>query len=139
VVRLAVERTLGRFRAGFAAALDGVPAPRQLDALLDVAFDGSMTAPEYGQMVDLLIADSYYDQATRELVRALYRDFEVLIERAVAASHPKLSRTRCRELAYGLLCLADANNTFGCIGFDAAHHKRARHYADLLVNALTKP
>lgn len=139
VVRAAVERTLGRFRAGFEAALASVPAARQLDALLDVLFDGSLAAPAFGRMVDVLIADAHFDATTREHVRQLYSDFEALLERAVHASHPRLSPRRRADLAYGLLCLADANNTFSCIGFDPAHHAQARRMADLLVSALLAP
>jgi AcrR family transcriptional regulator len=138
VVRAAVERTLVRYREQLAAVLAGVPPERQLARLLDAMFTDTLTAPEFGRIIDVLIADSYFDLVTREHLQRLFADFERMIGEAVRASYPRLSPRRRADLAYGLLCLADANTTFSCIGFDPAHHKQARRLADTLVETMTR-
>jgi AcrR family transcriptional regulator len=136
VIAAAVERTLQRFRGGFEDAVRGIAPARQLDALLGVLFSGRMTAREYSLMVDVLIAESYWSEATRAGVRSLYQRFAEMLRAAVDAAYPRASAERRAQVAYGLLCLADANNTFACIGFDPAHHAQARAMADVLVATL---
>jgi AcrR family transcriptional regulator len=136
VVAAAVERTLGRFRDGFTEIMRDAPRGRRLDTLLDLLFSGRMATSEYALLVDALIADSYFHESTRLAVRAMYVDFERMLRTAVDDAYPSAPAKRRAAVAYGLLCLADANNTFACIGFDPAHHAQARRLADVLIASL---
>jgi AcrR family transcriptional regulator len=138
VISAAVERTLGNFRAGFEETLRGVPPARQLATLMDVLFGGAMTDRRFGLMVDVLIADSYFSTTTRAAVRALYEDFQRMLRQAVDASYPRAPAADRAAVAYGLLCLADANNTFLCIGFGPPRPDLARSLADSLIATLRK-
>lgn len=136
VIGAAVERTLASFRRAFDDAVRDVPPRRRLDALLDLLFSGRMTAREYSLMVDVLIAESYWSEATRSAVRGLYERFEEMLRTAVDDAFPGAPPERRAAAAYGLLCLADANNTFACIGFDPEHHPKARAMAEALLATL---
>jgi AcrR family transcriptional regulator len=136
VLDAAVERMLERVRGGFEAAVARAPAGRKVARLLAVLFDGSLAAPEIGLVMDELIARSYRSEGTRRRVLSLYLEFERLIRSAIDADHPRAKAALRRDVAYGLLCLADANSTFTSIGIDPAHGRRARGLARALVARL---
>ncbi len=136
VLDAAVERTLENFRRGFRETVAGVPAGRRLERLLDVLFSDRLASPEFGLMVDVLVAASYWSEPTRRAVRLLYEDFERMVREVVDAARPDAPARERAALAYGLLCLADANNTLRCIGFGPARHARAKGIARRLVDSI---
>jgi AcrR family transcriptional regulator len=140
VIDAAVERATQRYRDLFASHVLDRPATQQLKAVLGFLFGDAFATGELGTVMGELITASHHDERIRAHVQRMYSEFEQICRMAVHAAYPGAPPRRSRDVAYGLMCLADANSTFAGIGFDHGHNERARRVATAMLETLgSKP
>ena len=66
----------------------------------------------------------------------MYRHFEAMAVATLETIHPDADPERRRAVAYGLVCLGDANNSFRAVGFPEDYDAWARTGAEVLLAAL---
>jgi AcrR family transcriptional regulator len=136
VIRAAVERSLDNVRAALTEATAGAPPEKRLAIELDVMFDRRFAVPEINQIVDELVAASYFDEFTLDQLTGLYRRLQRGLRVSVAAAYPDAPAHQIDVVVHGLLALGHAGATFGWLGFDRAHYRKLRAAADALVATL---
>ena len=102
----------------------------------DVAFDPRLAAPEISQLVDELVAYSYFDEFTRGRLEELYREFQHRIRESVALAYPSAAKARADVVVHGLLALGHAGATLAWLSFDRANYRKLRSAADALLATL---
>ena len=112
VIDAAVERVTQRYRDLFASHVLDQPATQQLKAVLGFLFGDAFAGGDLGTVVGELLIASHHDDRIRQHLRRMYSEFEQICRMAVHAAHPGASPERSRDVAYALMCLADANSTF---------------------------
>ena len=95
-----------------------------LDRLLDVLFGGQLTVAPVVVVLDQLRASAYFNEPTRARLVAMYQHFEELAAGALDDIYPAAAPDRRRAVAYALLCLGDANNSFRAAGFPGTIRRR---------------
>jgi AcrR family transcriptional regulator len=136
VMSAAVERTLANVLGLVDEVVGEAHGRERIDRLIELVFSGALAIPQVGQLADELIAVSYFDEETRLRIFEMYRHLERVAVDAVRGAYPDVPRPEADAVAYALLCLADANNTFSCIGFPPRYHARARAAAETLLRTL---
>jgi AcrR family transcriptional regulator len=136
VMSAAVERTLDNVITLVDEMVGESEGPDVLKMLLDLVFSGALTIPQIGQMADELIAVSYFDEDTRVRLVDMYKHLNQLAVDAVRQAYPEVPHEHADAVAYGLLLISDANNTFACIGFEPDYNERARYAAERLIASL---
>jgi len=136
VIRAAVERSLHNVRTALTEATAGAPPEQRLAIELDVMFDRRLAVPEINQIIDELIAASYFDEFTLDQLRDLYRRLQRGLRVSVVAAYPGAAAQEIDVVVHGLLALGHAGATFGWLGFDRAHYRKLRAAADALVATL---
>ncbi len=131
-----VDRVLGRVQVVLDTSLDGLEGRALLDRLLDVLFGGQLTVAPVVVVLDQLRASAYFNEPTRARLVAMYQHFEELAVDALDDIYPGAEPVRKRAVAYGLLCLGDANNSFRAAGFPGKYNEAARAAAEILLAAL---
>jgi AcrR family transcriptional regulator len=131
-----VDRVLGRVQLLLDTALEGLDGRPLLDRLLDVLFGGQLTAAPVVVVLDQLRASAYFNEPTRTRLVAMYRHFEDLAAAALDEIYPDAEPAQRRAVAYALLCLGDANNSFRGTGFPGRYDDAARAAAEVLLSAL---
>jgi AcrR family transcriptional regulator len=133
-----VDRTLDRVQAVLDAAVDGATGRTRLERLLDVLFGGELAVPRVILVIDQLRASSYFNEATRTRLVGMFRHFDALAEEVLQEAHPDAPAELRRSIAYAVLCLGDANNSFRAHGFPARYDHHAREAAWVLLAALER-
>jgi len=131
-----VDRVLDRVQELLDAAVDGAKGRVLIERLLGLLFGGAFVVPDLILVIDQLRASAYFNETTRERLVGMYRHFEQLAEGALADAYPLAAPDRRRAVAYSLLCLSDANNSFRGVGFPADYDERARVAAEVLLRGL---
>ena len=131
-----VDRVLGRIQLLLDTSLDGLDGRLLIDRLLDVLFGGQLTAAPVVVVLDQLRALAYFNEPTRTRLVAMYRHFEDLAAEALDEIYPDAEPAQRRAVAYALLCLGDANNSFRGAGFPGRYDDAARDAAEVLLSAL---
>jgi hypothetical protein len=108
----------------------------RIQRLLEVLFGGHLAVPAVILVVDQLRASAYFNDATRERMVAMYRHFDELAHEALADAFPEAPLAEREAVAYAVLCLGDANNSFRGIGFPGIYDARARAAAQVLLGSL---
>jgi AcrR family transcriptional regulator len=134
-----VDRVLARVQVLLDEAVAGTEGVDTLDRLLDVLFGGELAVPGVILLVDQLRASSYFDETTRDRLVSMYRHFEDLADDALSAAFPLAPDDLRRAVAYAVLCLGDANNSFRGVGFPREYDDRARAAARVLLRSLDDP
>jgi AcrR family transcriptional regulator len=137
VIQAAIDRSLDNIQAAFAEAL-AAPPGRKLSVGLDVMFDLRLAAPEINQIMDELVASSYFDELTRTRLGDLYRNLQSLLRDALAEEFPTAADDRIDVVVHGLFAMGHAGATFAWIDFDPANHHKLRAAADVLVATLAE-
>jgi AcrR family transcriptional regulator len=136
VIRAAVERSLRNVRDAMLEATEGAPPDKRLAVQLDVIFDRRLAVPEINQIVDELVAASYFDPFTLAQLRVLYRQLQAGLRAALEQAFPVADPRQVDIAAHGLLALGHAGATFGWLDFDTDHYRKLRAAADALVATL---
>jgi AcrR family transcriptional regulator len=136
VIQAAVDRALDAVLAGFARALESVPPEDRLAATLDAMFAPRLAAPEINQVVDELIAHSYFHEFTRGRLAGIYREMQRRIDDGLRHAYPDAAEEQIGTVAHGLLALGHSGATFTWLRFDPANARRLRAAADVLVASL---
>lgn len=131
-----VDRLLDRIQAILDTSLDGLEGQALLDGLLAVLFGGPLNVVSVALVLDQLRASAYFNPTTRERLVAMYQHFERLAVEALETTHPDADAGRRRAVAYGLVCLGDANNSRRASGFPKAYDGWARAGAEVLLASL---
>jgi TetR/AcrR family transcriptional repressor of bet genes len=131
-----VDRVLGRVEGLLDAAVDGATGRDRIERLLDVLFGGAFAVPSVILVLDQLRATAHVNVTTRDRMVAMFRHLEQLADGALADAYPDAPAVRRRNVAYSLLCLSDANNSFRGVGFPPDYDSRARAAAEVLLDAL---
>lgn len=131
-----VDRVLGRVQSLLDSSVDGAKGGALIERLLDVLFGGRLAEPSVILVIDQVRASAYFNDATRERFVAMYHHFEELAQDALAEVYPAAPPARRRAVAYAMLCLGDANNSFRGLGFPRRYDERARAAAEVLLQAL---
>jgi AcrR family transcriptional regulator len=134
----AVEHLTEGYRADYVALSHRLPARGRLGVLLDYLFGGAFNRrPDDDAVIDALIGVSRQSRSARASLRRMYEAFEEVCSDAVVSAFPRVSRARARQVAYGIMCLAESNALLLCLGFDASRSADARAAADALLASLT--
>ncbi len=131
-----VDRVLGRVQVLLDTSLEGLEGRHLLDRLLDVLFGGQLTVAPVVVVLDQLRASAYFNEPTRARLVAMYQHFEELAAEALDDIYPGAAPSRRRAVAYALLCLGDANNSFRAAGFPGRYDEAARAAAEVLLSSL---
>jgi AcrR family transcriptional regulator len=134
-----VDRVLGRVQAVLDLSLDGLEGSARIDRLLDVLFGGQLAVPEVVVVLDQLAASAHLSAATRLRLLALYEHFERSAVDILEQVYPEADDAQRRSVAYALVCLGDANNTFRAMGFSSRHAEWAKGIAEQLLDTLNRP
>ncbi len=134
MVELIVDETRDRYEALIAT----LPAGRDrrtllLDYLFGGAFDDDL---EDNVFVDELVAASHRDPELRARLLGIYRLFEDLATAELAAFYPRAPKSRCREVAHAMMCMAVSHAGMLAIGFPRKRSRAVRQAADILVDSL---
>ncbi len=126
----------------------------RLEREADKAVQGATASAQLENLVRFLCSDRYKripgndvigreiwglaerDPAVRKIVWRWYDKSLCLISDIASAAYPKASPTRCRETAYALLCLTEANEFFSGIGDQTLPPKAAEAAAFGLLHLL---
>lgn len=136
VIQAAVDRSLANVAATFDDAMDAAPPEMKLSVALDAAFDPRMAVPEINQLVDQLIAYSYFDEFTRGRLAEFYRELQTRIREGLMAAYPRAASRQVDVVVHSLLALGHAGATFAALGFDRANYRKLRASADVLIATL---
>jgi AcrR family transcriptional regulator len=139
VIKAAVERSLANMLAAFDEAMDAAPPEKKISVALDVAFDAQLAVPEVNQLIDELVAHSYFDEFTRERLRDLYRELQEQIREALVTAYPEAKQAQVEVVVQALLALGHAGQTFAWIGFDRSNDRKLRTAAETLIATLRPP
>jgi AcrR family transcriptional regulator len=131
-----VDRVLDRVQGILDRALDGLEGHALLDGLLRVLFGGPLNVAPVAKVLDQLRASAYFNDTTRQRLVEMYHHFEAMAVAALETIHPDADPDRRRAVAYGLVCLGDANNSFRATGFPAGYDAWARTGAEVLLASL---
>jgi AcrR family transcriptional regulator len=131
-----VDRVLGRVQVLLDTSLDGLDGRRLIDRLLDVLFGGQLSVAPVVVVLDQLRALAYFNEPTRTRLVAMYQHFEELAVAVLEDVYPEAEPAQRRSVAYALLCLGDANNSFRAAGFPGRYDEAARAAAVVLLAAL---
>lgn len=134
-----VERVLGRVQAVLELSLDGLEGSVRIDRLLDVLFGGQFAVPEVVVVLDQLRASAHLSTPTRVRLMAMYEHFEGLAVDVLEHAYPEAGDAQRRSVAYALMCLGDANNSFRGMGYAEEHAGWARDTAEKLLGTLNRP
>jgi AcrR family transcriptional regulator len=134
-----VDRVLDRVEGILDAALAGLEGQALLDGLLEVLFGGSLNVAQVALVLDQLRASAYFNDATRRRLVSMYHHFEALAVAALDEIHPDADPDHRRAVAYGLVCLGDANNSLRASGFPVEYDGWARSGAEVLLESLRSP
>ena len=131
-----VERVTARCRDAFADHVATHPEAGQVEAALDFLFGDVFVGDPVAAVVAHLVAEAGCEPAIRARLRQMYAEFEETCRKAVDASHPGAPTRRRVEMAYALMCLADANARFASLDADSAREDHARRAAETLLGSL---
>ncbi len=137
MLEAAVERALSNVERLVVDALESTPSEQRLAAQLDIIFSQQVAAPEVNQLIDQLVAASYFDPAIRSAVSAMYARFSEVLKESLAATYPGASGELRAEVAHGILALAHASAAFGWLNFESSNLAHARACAEQLTLRLT--
>ncbi|MCU0479854.1 MAG: TetR/AcrR family transcriptional regulator [Anaerolineae bacterium] len=137
VVNTLIERVTHDYLNTLQRLGDGIPDEKLIDLLLDYLFGG---LPDY-DAVDKLILDILMTAKNRypvakQRLRDLFTHIITLLANDFQRLYSHNTPDKCREVAYGVLCLAMSNESFVWIGMDAQHHVMARQQAIYLIESL---
>lgn len=108
----------------------------RLVGYLDLLLGGELLAAGINQLIDSLVVESYFDNVTKTLLVAMYQGWREDLEASIGFAFPNSEQEHRRDVAHGLLELAQASATFGVLGLDKLNLARSRRMADVLVSSL---
>ncbi len=126
----------------------------KLATQVDEAISGAIPQAELKSLIQFLCSDRYKripgndvigreiwglaerDPKVRSIVWGWYERSITKIAETIATAYPKAAPARCRETAYAILCLTEANEFFSGIGDHSLPPKAAEAAAFGLLNLL---
>ncbi len=133
----AIKYLTEEYQNDFIELAKKLPERRRLEILMDFLFGGGFNQrPKDDAVINALVAASYRNESARIFLRQMYATFEQVCLDEIKTAFPHAPLAHSRQVAYGLMCLAEQNATFLSIGMDVERSVDARHCAQLLLRTL---
>jgi AcrR family transcriptional regulator len=135
-----VNQVIARIAAGYpqrVAALLQPALERGRAGVLEVFFESELVSPEWDDVIHAVVstAQGRYPHAKRQ-VAAMVGAIVDLLAAALARLYPGATDQAAREVAYGLVCIAQANAELCWLGMSDAYVALARASAEQLLDGL---
>jgi AcrR family transcriptional regulator len=134
-----VERILSRIKKISTEILLNTPKQKLIPKVLDFLFEERTTnaPPDLGER--MLGGMWHIREQSPKVQQALfnfYQEFEKILTDGLRELYPAISKKKCQEVAYSIICLAETNWVLGSVGVDVVHTRMARHSAEYLLQTL---
>jgi AcrR family transcriptional regulator len=128
-----IARIAHEYPQQIAAALEQADVPEVLDGL----FRPEVTYNDWDFIIIAVLtaAKERYPQAHEQLTVMLDRVIDSFSEWLIRA-YPHVPPERCRQVAYGIFCLSQANETFLWLNPHQENNAAARFSAEVLIRSL---
>ena len=131
-----VERLVAAYKDAHAAVVAALPPEARVGPLLDYLFGEDFCDSRRSVLFDELFSASNRSPGTRALLRRVYEDFEQIARDEIDKTYPEAPAERRREVAYAIMCLAEASSGFLQLGFPKGRSRAARAAAETLLRDL---
>lgn len=137
LVNALIERIILQYTEQLAAGYADLSPQESISTSIDVMFAQKAAISNRDKIIiDVLMsAKERYPNAKSMLTRM----YEAIIDSFaddLQKAYPKASRTKCRGVAYSLICLSEMNETFMWLGLNAQYSADARAVAEDLLSLL---
>jgi AcrR family transcriptional regulator len=138
-----VDQVIERIAEGYPQRIAELLAPTTehgIDHLLDVFFRDGYIHSEWDEVIGAVFstAQGRYPQAKARVAHMIV----AIVEQTAAflsQLYPRASIEACYEVAYGIICLSQSNESLIWLGIDPMHATLARAAAKHLLNRLAAP
>ncbi len=134
-----VDRLLSSYKAERDAIVAALPDSGRLHPLLDYLFGPEFDDPRSSVLFDELFSASHRSPSTKARLREVYEEFEQITNAEIEKAFPRTAASQRHQVAYGIMCLADAASCLNGLGFPASRRSAARASAEALLRTLDGP
>jgi len=122
----------------FREHVDALPDAQRLDGVLGFLFDGpfSESHRDEGRLLDSLIAGTSGDPEAQTALREMYARFHEGVASELQHAFPDASPEAVRDVAYGVMGVAESHATLADLALPAATAERALRIARRLIAQL---
>ncbi len=135
-----VEQLMARIAEAYPRQIAEAIAPEQagqIKDVLDCLFNETIVATDWDAMIRAVVstAQDRYPQAKQRIAQMM-ETISAHVARRLEELFPQAAPELCYEVAYGVLCLVQTNESMVWLGLDRRHTGLARASAEVLVGRL---
>jgi AcrR family transcriptional regulator len=138
-----VNQLIERIAQGYLAQIEDMLGPAadalNVETLLDTLFQAAVDYNASDKIVVevVLSAKERYPQSKERLL-VVYNTFVERLAKALENLFPQAGPERCRQTAYGVVCLSQMNESLLWLGINPLYNQSARESAWVLIRSLEK-
>ena len=140
LIEALVQQVVDEYDAALTLALEKLNEEGGAEVLLEYLFAGpySEVSERDDVLFQELVTAATRDLTTRTQLGKAYARYQRILASHLRKSYPEASATECRRVAYGLMCLAEMNESLRAIDLPGRRSRDALESGRTLIDSLPR-